>query len=99
MYAIRSYYAINLLIGNNATAVFAAAEQAKKLGYRALVLSTTVTGETRHVAAVHAALAREIVTSGNPLAAPACLIRITSYNVCYTKLLRKLLFSFYMDIL
>ncbi len=65
---------INLLIGNNATAVFAAAEQAKKLGYRVLVLSTTVTGETRHVAAVHAALAREIVTSGNPLAAPACLI-------------------------
>jgi hydroxypyruvate reductase len=65
---------INLLVGSNTIAVFAAAEQAKKLGYRTLVLSTTVTGETCHVAAVHAALAREIVASGNPLAPPACLI-------------------------
>jgi hydroxypyruvate reductase len=65
---------VNLLVGSNAIAVFAAAEQAKKLGYRTLVLSTTITGETRPVAAVHAALAREIVASGNPLAPPACLI-------------------------
>jgi hydroxypyruvate reductase len=65
---------INLLVGSNAIAVFAAAEQAKKLGYRTLVLSTTVTGETRPVAAVHAAMAREVLTSGNPLPPPACLI-------------------------
>lgn len=64
----------NLLVGSNAIAVFAAAELAKKLGYRTLVLSTTITGEARPVAAVHAALAREIVASGNPLAPPACLI-------------------------
>jgi hydroxypyruvate reductase len=33
-----------------------------------------MTGETRHVAAVHAAMAREILTSANPVASPACLI-------------------------
>jgi len=65
---------VNLLVGSNGIAVFAAAEKAKKLGYRTLVLSTSITGETRHVAAVHAALARETVASGNPMTPPACLI-------------------------
>lgn len=64
----------HLLVANNARAVGAAAEQARALGYRPLVLTTTLTGEARHVAAVHAALAREIVASGRPLPAPACLI-------------------------
>jgi glycerate 2-kinase len=64
----------NLLVGNNAMAVAAAAHSAEGLGYRTLILSTTITGETRHVAAVHGAMAREIVASGHPLPPPACLI-------------------------
>jgi glycerate 2-kinase len=65
---------LNVLVGNNAMAVFAAAAKARELGYKSLVLSTTITGETRPVAKMHAALAREIVTSGNPLPPPVCLI-------------------------
>lgn len=65
---------LNVLVGNNTMAVFAAAAKARELGYKSLVLSTTMTGETRSVAKMHAALAREIVTSGNPLPPPACLI-------------------------
>ncbi len=64
----------NLLVGNNAAAVAAAARSAAELGYRPLILSTTITGETRHVAAVHGALAREMVASGHPVPPPACLI-------------------------
>jgi len=65
---------VNLLVGNNARAVFAAAREAERLSYRTLVLSTTVAGEAREVAAVHAAMAREIVARGYPLPPPACLI-------------------------
>jgi glycerate 2-kinase len=65
---------INLLVGNNTKAISASAEKARQLGYHTLILSTTMTGETRHVAAVHAAMAREILTSANPVASPACLI-------------------------
>jgi hydroxypyruvate reductase len=66
--------ATNLMVGTNALAVAAAARQARRLGYRPLVLSTTVTGETREVAAVHAALARELAASGRPIRRPACLL-------------------------
>jgi hydroxypyruvate reductase len=44
------------------------------LGFRALVLSTFVEGETREIARMHAAIAREIVASGRPLKPPACII-------------------------
>lgn len=64
----------NVLVGNNATAVFAAESNAKELGYNSLVLSTTITGETSSIAKMHAAMACEIATSGHPLLPPACLI-------------------------
>ena len=52
----------------------AAAERARALGFRTLVLSTFVEGETREVARMHAAIAKEIVRSGRPVRAPACII-------------------------
>jgi glycerate 2-kinase len=64
----------NLVVGSNRLAVEAAAGGARKLGFRPLVLSTFVEGETREVARVHAAIAKEIVASGRPAKAPACLI-------------------------
>ncbi|MEZ5401811.1 MAG: glycerate kinase [Bryobacteraceae bacterium] len=64
----------NLIVGSNRLAVDAAAVKAKSLGYRALVLSTTIEGETRDVARMHAAIAREVQDSGRPVRAPACLI-------------------------
>ncbi len=64
----------NLIVGSNRLAVDAARRKAAVLGYRTLVLSTTIQGETRDVAAMHAAIAREVRESGQPLRAPACLI-------------------------
>ncbi len=64
----------NVVAGSNRLAMEAARKQAKKLGYRTLVLSSFIEGETRDVARVHAAIAREIVASGQPLRAPACVI-------------------------
>jgi hydroxypyruvate reductase len=64
----------NRIIGSNDIAVRAAAARARALGFRTLVLSTFVEGETREVARMHAAIAREIVRSGRPLRAPACVI-------------------------
>ncbi|HUQ94473.1 MAG TPA: glycerate kinase [Bryobacteraceae bacterium] len=64
----------NLIVGSNRLAVDACKGKAKALGYRAMILSTTIQGETRDVAGVHAAIAREIRNSGQPLRAPACVI-------------------------
>lgn len=66
--------ALNLVIGNNSLALDAAREEAVHRGYRTLVLSTRIAGETREAAGFHAAIAAEIVLSGQPVPYPACLI-------------------------
>jgi len=63
-----------LLVGSNRLAVDAAAEKARALGYKPMVLSTTIEGETRDVARMHAAMAREVLATGRPLKGPACLL-------------------------
>jgi len=64
----------NRIVGSNRLAVDAAARKARELGYRPLVLSTTIEGETRDIAAMHAAIAREIVAAGRPARPPVCVI-------------------------
>lgn len=64
----------NLVVGSNRLAVDAAARTARRLGYKTLVLSTMIEGETREVARMHAAIAKEILHSGRPLRPPACVI-------------------------
>jgi glycerate 2-kinase len=64
----------NLVVGSNALAVEAAAAKARELGFRPLVLSTRIEGETRDVARMHAAIAREAAASGRPAKPPLCLI-------------------------
>ena len=64
----------NLVVGSNGLAVTAANNKAMELGYNTLVLSTRIEGEAREVAYVYAGIAKEIVTSGQPLTAPACVI-------------------------
>jgi glycerate 2-kinase len=58
----------NLIVGSNRLAMDAAASKAKELGYRTLVLSSSIDGETRDIARMHAAIAREI------RARPACIL-------------------------
>ncbi len=64
----------NFVVGNNIVALMAAEKRAKELGLSTLILSSFIEGETREVAKVHTAIAREIQHSGNPLVAPACVI-------------------------
>ena len=63
-----------LIVGSNRQAIQAAATTARQLGYKPMVLSTTIEGETKDVAAMHVAIAREIRASGQPLRSPACLL-------------------------
>jgi glycerate 2-kinase len=64
----------NTVIGSNRIALDAAAARARALGYRTLILSSEIEGETREIARMHAAIAREIVHTGRPLKPPACII-------------------------
>lgn len=64
----------NLIIGSNIMAVKVAEKKAGELGYNPLILSTFIEGETRDVARVHTAIAKEILSSGNPIKRPACVI-------------------------
>lgn len=64
----------NVIIGNNRQAVTAAATKAQQLGYQPLLLSSLIEGETREVAKVHAAIAKEIAASGHPVQRPGCVI-------------------------
>jgi hydroxypyruvate reductase len=54
----------NLIVGSNRQSITAAAAKARALGYETFVLSTTIDGETRDVARMHAAIAREAISSG-----------------------------------
>ncbi len=71
-----SCFAGNLvqLVGSNALSIAAAASAAARLGYQSLVLTSSLTGETREVAAVHAAIGRELVAGGRPVRPPACVL-------------------------
>lgn len=64
----------NLIIGSNMEAITAAKQEAERLGYNTLVLSSMIQGETSHIAHVHGAIAREILQTGNPLSPPACAL-------------------------
>jgi hydroxypyruvate reductase len=64
----------NLIIGSNLEALQTARTVAQGLGYNSIILSSTIQGETRDVAAWHAAVAREIRQSGHPVAPPACVL-------------------------
>ncbi|HYA17812.1 MAG TPA: glycerate kinase [Bryobacteraceae bacterium] len=65
---------VNCVIGSNQKSLDAAARAARELRYKTLILSSSLQGETRDVARVHAAIARQIRRCGQPVQAPACII-------------------------
>ncbi len=65
---------ITELVGTNLQALEAAEKEAKSQGYRPLILSAMVEGETREVAKMHAGIAKQILASGHPIPAPACVL-------------------------
>jgi hydroxypyruvate reductase len=64
----------NQIIGSNFEAIIAAKQKAEGLGYTTLALSSMIEGETKDVAHVHGAIAREILKTGNPIPPPACIL-------------------------
>ena len=64
----------NVIIGSNIMAVKAARQKAQELRYHSLILSSFIEGETREVAKVHAAVAKEILSTSSPVSRPACVI-------------------------
>jgi glycerate 2-kinase len=64
----------NVILGNNALALRAAAAKAGELGYGVLNLGAFVEGETRPVAIAVAGVVRSIRANGVPVAPPACLL-------------------------
>jgi hydroxypyruvate reductase len=64
----------NLVVGGGRLTAEAAAKKARELGYEPLLLSTYLTGDARDVAGFHAAILKEILESGNPLAPPCALV-------------------------
>jgi len=63
-----------MIVADNRVAAHAALVQAQIAGYHPLLLTTHVEGEASQVAKVAVALAKEVRETGNPVAAPACLI-------------------------
>jgi hydroxypyruvate reductase len=64
----------NVIVGNNRLALEAARRKAQTLSYKNLLLSSFVEGETRVAAALHGAIVKEIIATGNPVARPACVV-------------------------
>jgi glycerate 2-kinase len=64
----------NTIVGSNRLALDAAARRARGFGFRTLVLSSEIQGETREIARMHAAIAREVVRFGTPVRPPVCII-------------------------
>ena len=63
-----------VVVANNRLALRAAREAAEACGYRTLLLASTLEGEARHIARMHAAIAQEICQSSQPIPPPACII-------------------------
>ncbi len=64
----------NHIVSSNILSLSAGAHTACHLGYRTLILSSQVRGETTQAAMFHAYIAEEIRFTGNPIAPPACLL-------------------------
>ena len=67
-------YVSNIIVGSNILALEAAEKKALAFGYNPLILSSLIEGETRDVARVHCAIAKEALRSGRPIHKPACII-------------------------
>ncbi|OHD63793.1 MAG: glycerate kinase [Spirochaetes bacterium RBG_13_51_14] len=64
----------NLIIASNIIALEAAKDEAARLGYHSIILSSLIEGDTGDAAFWHSRIAREIAASSNPVPAPACIL-------------------------
>ena len=64
----------NSLIGSNILALREAEKEAISLGLNTFILSSSIEGESREAARFHTAIAKEVISSGNPIPRPACIL-------------------------
>jgi glycerate 2-kinase len=64
----------HILIGSNILALRAAEKEASSNRFKTLILSSSIVGETKEAARFHTAIAQEVISSGNPISRPACII-------------------------
>jgi glycerate 2-kinase len=64
----------SVMVASNIQALEAARVEAERLGFAPMILSSFIEGETREIARMHAALAREVLSSGHPMKPPVCFI-------------------------
>ncbi len=62
------------VIASAAVSLDAAAEEARKQGVEAVILSDSMEGEARDVGSVHAAIAREVALRGRPFTRPVLML-------------------------
>ena len=63
-----------IMVATPQMALEAAAAVARKAGYAPVILGDSIEGEARHVAMVHAGIARQVAVHGQPANAPAVLL-------------------------
>ncbi len=64
----------NILIGSNILALREAKREAESLGFNVVILSSSIEGEAREASRFHTAVAKEVISSGNPVSRPACIL-------------------------
>jgi hydroxypyruvate reductase len=64
----------NSLIGSNILALLEAKKEAESFGLNTVILSSSIEGETREAARFHTAVVKEVISSGNPIPRPACIL-------------------------
>ena len=64
----------NMIIASNFLALKAAKDEAENLGYKSIILSSLIEGDTAETARWHCRIAKEIAATGNPIPRPACII-------------------------
>jgi glycerate-2-kinase len=64
----------NVVVASNLTAAERAAEAARRLCYRSLLLTTRLEGEAKHAGTLVSGLAKGVPLEGVPLKPPACII-------------------------
>lgn len=62
------------VIASAGVSLAAAAEEARRLGIEAVILSDSMEGEAREVGSVHAAIAREVALRGRPFERPVLML-------------------------
>ncbi len=64
----------SFIIGNSTLACTAAVKAAKKMGYRSMVLTSRLEGDTADAAGFHMSVLKEIVRENRPISRPACIV-------------------------